>query len=116
MKLKIALWSVTIGLMALVFFQNQALFFGQTSLTLNLYFLRFETRAFPLALIVIGFMLSGYSVAMLCYFAERHHSRATIDTLNQLLDRCRVAQVETMDPLSINATAAAPMEPLQPAG
>jgi hypothetical protein len=86
--------------------------FGQTALSLNLYFLRFETRAFPLALIVIGFMLGGYLVATLCNLGERHRNRTTIDTLNQQLDRCRVVQVETLETADVAPKAMTTAEPL----
>ena len=85
-KLKVVFWVVIIGLLVIIFFQNQEFFLTQYSFQINLLFLKYQSPKVPSAVLFLAFFLVGLLIAYVFSLAERFRLKKTIKNLNATLD------------------------------
>ncbi len=82
-KATLIIWAIIFGVMALLIFQNQALFLKNESLRVNLgIFKEYNTPELPIAILVLLFFLLGILIAYLFSISARFKARRLIKKLN----------------------------------
>lgn len=82
-KLKIVLWVIIIGFIAIIFFSNKDYLLAKQVLQIDLlYGDPFYTMELPNALFLLVFFLIGFLIAYFISLSERFKSKKTIKNLN----------------------------------
>lgn len=80
-KIKIALWVIIIGFLALVMFQNKEFFMAKQGFGINLYFANYEVPEIYNAILVFAFFAVGLLVAYIFSLFSKFKSNKTIKDL-----------------------------------
>ncbi len=94
-KVKIAFWLIVFGFVALVIFQNQDFFLAERSLSVNLFFAKYETPLMPNAVLFVAFFLTGLLISYFLSLVDKFKSGKIIKELRAVKN----SQVETIDAL-----------------
>ena len=82
-KATLIIWAIIFVVIALLIFQNKAIFLGNQSLRVNLGILpEYHTPELPIAILVLVFFLFGVFIAYLFSMSARFKARRTIKKLN----------------------------------
>jgi uncharacterized integral membrane protein len=82
-KVKIALWVIFLGLIALIFFSNKDYFMAKHGIQINLYVTEpFHIQELPNIIYFLIFFLAGFLIAYFISLSERFKSKKTIKNLN----------------------------------
>jgi uncharacterized integral membrane protein len=82
-KVKIALWIIFIGFIAMIFFSNKDYFLAKQSLQIKLFVAEpIQIQELPNALFFLVFFLTGFLVAYFISLSERFKSKKKIKNLN----------------------------------
>ena len=82
-KVKIALWIIFLGFIAIIFFSNKAYFMAKHGIQINLYVTEpFHIQELPNVIYFLVFFLVGFLVAYFISLSERFKSKKTIKNLN----------------------------------
>ena len=82
-KVKIVLWIIFLGLIAIIFFSNKDYFLAKQGVQINLLFTEpFKIKELPNAIYFLVFFLVGFLIAYFISLSERFKSRKTIKNLN----------------------------------
>ena len=82
-KVKIALWVIFLGLIALLFFSNKDYFMAKHGLQINLFVTEpFYIQELPNIIYFLVFFLVGFLIAYFISLSERFKSKKTIKNLN----------------------------------
>ena len=82
-KVKIALWVIFLGLIALIFFSNKDYFMAKHGMQINLFVTEpFYIQELPNVIYFMVFFLSGFFIAYFISLSERFKSKKTIKNLN----------------------------------
>ena len=82
-KLKIVLWLIIIGFIAILFFSNQDYFLAKQGLQMNLLFGEpFHKAEMPNVIFFLVFFLAGFLVAYFISLSDRFKSKKTVKNLN----------------------------------
>ena len=84
-KVKIIIWAVVIGLVVMAVFQNQNYFLTEQNLTLNLYFVKYQTPALANGLLILISFLLGLLITYFFNVAERFRTRKQTKKLNSTI-------------------------------
>jgi uncharacterized integral membrane protein len=82
-KVKIALWVILLGLIALIFFSNKDYFMAKHGMQINLFVTEpFYIQELPNVIYFLVFFLAGFLIAYFISLSERFKSKKTIKNLN----------------------------------
>jgi len=82
-KIKILLWVIFLGLIAIIFFSNKDYFLVKQSIQINIPFSEpFQIQELPNAIYFLIFFLAGFLIAYFISLSERFKSKKTIKNLN----------------------------------
>jgi len=82
-KVKIALWIIFLGFIAIIFFSNKDYFMAKHGIQINLYVTEpFHIQELPNVIYFLVFFLVGFLVAYFISLSERFKSKKTIKNLN----------------------------------
>ena len=82
-KVKIALWVIFLGLIAIIFFSNKDYFMAKHGIQINLYVTEpFHIQELPNIIYFLVFFLVGFLIAYFISLSERFKSKKTIKNLN----------------------------------
>jgi uncharacterized integral membrane protein len=82
-KVKIVLWIIFIGFIAIIFFSNKNYFLIKQSLQIKLLFTEpYEIKEMPNAVYFLVFFVLGFLIAYFFSLSERFRSKKTIKNLN----------------------------------
>ena len=82
-KVKIVLWIIFLGLIAIIFFSNKDYFLAKQGVQINLLFTEpFKIKELPNAIYFLVFFLVGFLIAYFISLSERFKSKKTIKNLN----------------------------------
>ena len=82
-KVKIALWVIFLGLIALLFFSNKDYFMAKQGIQIDLFFTKpFHIQELPNVIYFLIFFLVGFLIAYFISLSERFKSKKTIKNLN----------------------------------
>ena len=82
-KVKIALWVIFLGLIALLFFSNKDYFMAKHGMQINLFVTEpFYIQELPNVIYFLVFFLVGFLIAYFISLSERFKSKKTIKNLN----------------------------------
>jgi len=82
-KVKILLWVIFLGLIAIIFFSNKDYFLVKQSIQINIPFSEpFQIQELPNAIYFLIFFLAGFLIAYFISLSERFKSKKTIKNLN----------------------------------
>jgi uncharacterized integral membrane protein len=82
-KVKIALWVIFLGLIAIIFFSNKDYFMAKQGIQINLFFTEpFHIQELPNIIYFLIFFLAGFLIAYFISLSERFKSKKTIKNLN----------------------------------
>ena len=82
-KVKIALWVIFLGLIAIIFFSNKDYFMAKHGLQINLYVTEpFYIQELPNVIYFLVFFLVGFLIAYFISLSERFKSKKTVKNLN----------------------------------
>ena len=82
-KIKIVLWVIFLGLIAIIFFSNKDYFLVKQSIQINIPFSEpFQIQELPNAIYFLIFFLAGFLIAYFISLSERFKSKKTIKNLN----------------------------------
>jgi uncharacterized integral membrane protein len=82
-KVKIALWIIFLGFLAIIFFSNKDYFLAKQGIQINLFFTEpFQIQELPNAIYFLIFFLVGFLIAYFISLSERFKSKKTIKNLN----------------------------------
>jgi uncharacterized integral membrane protein len=82
-KVKIALWVIFLGLIAIIFFSNKDYFMAKHGLQINLFVTEpFYIQELPNIIYFLVFFLVGFLIAYFISLSERFKSKKTIKNLN----------------------------------
>ena len=82
-KVKIALWVIFLGLIAIIFFSNKDYFMAKHGLQINLYVTEpFYIQELPNVIYFLVFFLAGFLIAYFISLSERFKSKKTVKNLN----------------------------------
>ena len=82
-KLKIVLWLIIIGFIAIIFFSNKEYLLAKQVLQINLLYTEpFHTMELPTAVFFLVFFLTGFLIAYFISLSARFKSKKTIKNLN----------------------------------
>ncbi|MDY6905751.1 MAG: LapA family protein [Thermodesulfobacteriota bacterium] len=82
-KIKIGLWLIVVGLIALVIYQNREFIFIQHHFGVNLFVTSYQTPELPNIVILVIFFVVGFLAAYIPGLAARFRSNKTIKALNK---------------------------------
>lgn len=85
-KVKIALWVIIIGFVALVMYQNKAFFTARNSFDINLYFTQYHTPAIQNAILLLVFFATGLLIAYFFSLFGKFKASKTIKELKAALN------------------------------
>ena len=82
-KVKIVLWIIFLGFIAIVFFSNKDYFLLKQGIQINVPFTEpFQLQELPNAIYFLVFFLAGFLIAYFISLSERFKSKKTIKNLN----------------------------------
>jgi uncharacterized integral membrane protein len=82
-KVKIVLWIIFLGFIAIVFFSNKDYFLLKQGIQINVPFTEpFQLQELPNAIYFLVFFLAGFLIAYFINLSERFKSKKTIKNLN----------------------------------
>lgn len=82
-KVKIILWIIFLGFIAIIFFSNKDYFLAKQGIQINLLFTEpFQIKELPNAIYFLVFFLAGFLIAYFISLSERFKSKKTIKNLN----------------------------------
>ncbi|MDH4206925.1 MAG: LapA family protein [Desulfobacteraceae bacterium] len=82
-KVKIVLWIIFLGFIAIIFFSNKDYFLAKQGIQINLLFTEpFQIQELPNAIYFLVFFLAGFLIAYFISLSERFKSKKTIKNLN----------------------------------
>jgi len=81
-KAKTIFWLIILGLIMLVFFQNQEFFMAKQDLRINLVFAKYQSPEVPNAVLFLALFLVGLLISYFSGLAERFKLKKTIKNLN----------------------------------
>jgi uncharacterized integral membrane protein len=82
-KVKIVLWLIFLGFIAIIFFSNKDYFLAKQGIQINLFFTEpFQIKELPNAIYFLVFFLAGFLIAYFISLSERFKSKKTIKNLN----------------------------------
>jgi uncharacterized integral membrane protein len=82
-KVKIILWIIFLGFIAIIFFSNKDYFLAKHGIQINLFFTGpFQIQELPNAIYFLVFFLAGFLIAYFISLSERFKSKKTIKNLN----------------------------------
>ena len=82
-KVKIVLWIILLGFIAIIFFSNKDYFLAKKAIQINLFFKEpFQIQELPNAIYFLVFFLAGFLIAYFISLSERFKSKKTIKNLN----------------------------------
>ena len=82
-KVKIALWVIFLGLIALLFFSNKDYFMAKHGMQINLFVTEpFYIQELPNVIYFLVFFLVGFLIAYFISLSERFKSKKTVKNLN----------------------------------
>jgi len=82
-KVKIVLWVIFLGFIAIIFFSNKDYFLAKQGIQINIPFSEpFQLQELPNAIYFLVFFLAGFLIAYSISLSERFKSKKTIKNLN----------------------------------
>ncbi|MBU0768287.1 MAG: LapA family protein [Proteobacteria bacterium] len=82
-KVKIVLWIIFLGFIAIIFFSNKVYFLAKQGIQINLPFTEpFQIKELPNAVYFLIFFLAGFLIAYFISLSERFKSKKAIKNLN----------------------------------
>ena len=82
-KVKIVLWIIFLGFIAIIFFSNKDYFLAKQGFQINLLFSEpFQIKELPNAIYFLVFFLAGFLIAYFISLSERFKTKKTIKNLN----------------------------------
>ena len=82
-KVKIVLWVIFLGFIAIIFFSNKDYFLAKQGIQINIPFSEpFQIQELPNAIYFLVFFLAGFLIAYFISLSERFKSKKTIKNLN----------------------------------
>ena len=82
-KVKIILWIIFLGFIAIIFFSNKDYFLAKQGIQINIPFSEpFQLQELPNAIYFLIFFLAGFLIAYSISLSERFKSKKTIKNLN----------------------------------
>ena len=82
-KVKIVLWIIFLGFIAIIFFSNKEYFLAKQGIQINLLLTEpFQIQELPNAIYFLVFFLAGFLIAYFISLSERFKSKKTIKNLN----------------------------------
>jgi len=82
-KVKIVLWIIFLGFIAIIFFSNKDYFLVKQGIQINLPFTKpFQIKELPNAVYFLIFFLAGFLIAYFISLSERFKSKKAIKNLN----------------------------------
>ncbi|MGA9176018.1 MAG: LapA family protein [Desulfobacterales bacterium] len=82
-KVKIVLWIIFLGFIAIIFFSNKDYFLAKQGIQINIPFSKpFQIQELPNAIYFLVFFLAGFLIAYSISLSERFKSKKTIKNLN----------------------------------
>ena len=82
-KVKIVLWIIFLGLIAIIFFSNKDYFLAKQGVQINLLFTEpFKIKELPNAIYFLVFFIVGFLIAYFISLSEKFKSKKTIKNLN----------------------------------
>jgi len=82
-KIKIVLWIIFLGFIAIIFFSNKDYFLVKQGIQINLPFTKpFQIKELPNAVYFLIFFLAGFLIAYFISLSERFKSKKAIKNLN----------------------------------
>lgn len=82
-KVKIVLWVIFLGFIAIIFFSNKDYFLAKQGIQINIPFSEpFQLQELPNAIYFLVFFLAGFIIAYSISLSERFKSKKTIKNLN----------------------------------
>ena len=82
-KVKIVLWVIFLGFIAIIFFSNKDYFLAKQGIQINIPFSEpFQLQELPNAIYFLVFFLAGFLIAYFISLSERFKSKKTIKNLN----------------------------------
>jgi uncharacterized integral membrane protein len=82
-KVKIVLWVIFLGFIAIIFFSNKDYFLAKQGIQINIPFSEpFQLQELPNAIYFLIFFLAGFLIAYSISLSERFKSKKTIKNLN----------------------------------
>lgn len=84
-KVKLAFWLILVGLMGIVFWQNQAFFLEKKSVGINYIVGSYQSPELQIVLYFLIFFLAGLLISYFHSLSERFATRKTIKKLNEEL-------------------------------
>ncbi len=88
-KVKLAFWLILLGLLGLVFWQNQTFFLEKRGIGIDYFIGSYHTPELQIALYFLIFFLVGLLVSYFSSLSERFVARKTIRKLNDELANAR---------------------------
>ena len=95
-KIKLLLWLIVLGLIALVVYQNKGFVLQTQAVEVNLWIQHYNVEL-SIGVILLGFFLAGLLISYFFSLAQRFKTRKTIKKLNEELtiERKKVAELES---------------------
>ena len=82
-KVKVVLWIIFLGFIAIIFFSNKDYFLAKQGIQINIPFAEpFQIQELPNAIYFLVFFLAGFLIACFISLSERFKSKKTIKNLN----------------------------------
>lgn len=95
-KIRLVLWLIVLGFIALVVYQNRVFLMGSQKVELDLWVQKYSAEL-NMGVILLGLFLAGLLISYFLSLAQRFKTRKTIRKLNEELDaeRKRAAELES---------------------
>ena len=84
-KVKLAFWLILVGLMGIVFWQNQAFFLTTKKIEINYFVDTYQSPELQIVLYLLIFFLAGLLISYFHSLSERFATRKIIKKLNEEL-------------------------------
>ena len=84
-KVKLAFWLILVGLMGIVFWQNQTFFLEKKSVGIDYFVGSYQSPELQIVLYLLIFFLAGLLISYFHSLSERFATRKTIKKLNEEL-------------------------------
>lgn len=85
-KTKMIFWLIILGIIAILFFQNQNFFLTPQNLRINLLFKTFQTPELPSFLFFLAFFLLGFLIVYFSGLYTKYKQNQTIKGLNSKIN------------------------------
>jgi uncharacterized integral membrane protein len=115
-RVKAALWIIVIGLLVVIFFQNQKFFLESQSFKIDLYFRSFHTPEVPNTLLFVGFFVVGFILSYFLYLPDRFRTRKAVRHLSTNLEASyhKISSLES-ELAAMKSACSSPALPATPA-